>query len=74
MASGDLPEARARQLPRDGLPILIAGITTAHFGLPGTALAYSAAVAGLAAAAAGTFVSRASSHRPAGAARGGRFR
>ena len=44
-----------------GPPTLIAGITTAHFGLHGTALAYSAAVAGLATAAAGTFVSRSSS-------------
>jgi hypothetical protein len=44
-----------------GLPTLIAGITTARFGLPSTALAYSAAVAGLAAAAAGTFVSKGSS-------------
>lgn len=38
-----------------GLPALIAGIITAHVGLHGTALVYSAAVAGLAAVAAGTF-------------------
>jgi hypothetical protein len=44
-----------------GLPTLIAGITTAHFGLHGTALAYSAPVAALAAVAAGTLVSRGSS-------------
>jgi MFS family permease len=44
-----------------GLPTLMAGITTAHFGLHGTALAYSAAVAGLAAAAAGTVVATGSS-------------
>lgn len=35
-----------------GLPALIAGISTSHFGLHGTTLVYSAAVAGLAAAAA----------------------
>lgn len=40
-----------------GLPTVIAGITTAQFGLHGTALAYSAAVAGLAAVAAVTFIS-----------------
>jgi MFS family permease len=34
-----------------GLPALIAGMATAHFGLHSTALAYSAAVAGLAGAA-----------------------
>ncbi len=44
-----------------GLPALIAGIATSHFGLHGTALVYSAAVAGLAAVAAGTFVFRGSS-------------
>jgi MFS family permease len=41
-----------------GLPALIAGITTAQYGLHGTALVYSAAVTGLAAAAAGTFLTR----------------
>jgi MFS family permease len=41
-----------------GLPALIAGVTTAHVGLHDTALVYSAAVAGLAAVAAGTLVSR----------------
>ena len=44
-----------------GLPALIAGIATSHFGLHGTALVYSAAVAGLAALAAATFVPRGSS-------------
>jgi MFS family permease len=34
-----------------GLPVLVAGIATAHFGLHSTALVYSAAVAGLASAA-----------------------
>ena len=43
------------------LPTVIAGITATQFGLHGTALAYSAAVAGLAAVAAGTFVSSGSS-------------
>ena len=41
-----------------GLPTLIAGIAASHVGLHGTALVYSAAVAGLAAVAASTFVSR----------------
>jgi MFS family permease len=41
-----------------GVPPLIAGITTTHYGLHGTALVFSAAVTGLAAAAAGAFVSR----------------
>jgi Major Facilitator Superfamily len=41
-----------------GLPALIAGITTTQFGLHITALVYSAAVTGLAAAAASTFFSR----------------
>jgi MFS family permease len=40
-----------------GVPALIAGITAEQFGLHGTALVYSAAVAGLAAAA-GTFLTR----------------
>jgi hypothetical protein len=44
-----------------GLPTLTAGITTVHFGLHSTALVYSAAVAGLAAVTAGTFVSKGSS-------------
>ena len=39
-----------------GLPALIAGIATSHFGLHGTALAYSAVIALLAAAAAGGFL------------------
>jgi MFS family permease len=47
-----------------GLPPLIAGITTTQYGLHGTALVFSAAVTGLAAAAAGAFVSRRGS--PAG--------
>lgn len=41
-----------------GLPVLTAGIATAHIGLHGTALGYSAAVAGLAAVAIGTNVSK----------------
>jgi hypothetical protein len=40
-----------------GIPALIAGLTTTHYGLHATALVFSAAVTGLAAAAAGTFVS-----------------
>jgi hypothetical protein len=40
-----------------GVPALIAGITAEQYGLHGTALVYSAAVAGLAAAA-GTFLTR----------------
>jgi hypothetical protein len=40
-----------------GIPAVIAGITTTHYGLHATALVFSAAVTGLAAAAAGTFVS-----------------
>jgi len=41
-----------------GLPPLIAGITTTHYGLHATALVFAAAVAGLAAAAAGALSSR----------------
>jgi hypothetical protein len=44
-----------------GLPAVIAGITTAHVGLHGTALVYLAAVAGLAAVATGTFRPKGSS-------------
>jgi MFS family permease len=45
-----------------GLPVVIAGITAAHYGLHGTALVYSAAITGLAVAgAAGTFLSQRSS-------------
>jgi MFS family permease len=44
-----------------GLPALIAGIVDTQVGLHGTALGYSAAVAGLAAVAASTFLSRGSS-------------
>jgi hypothetical protein len=39
-----------------GIPAVIAGITTTHYGLHATALVFSAAVTGLAAAAAGTFL------------------
>jgi MFS family permease len=39
-----------------GLPALIAGIATSHFGLHDTALVYSAGIALLAAAAAGGFL------------------
>jgi MFS family permease len=44
-----------------GVPALIAGIVDTQVGLHGTALGYSAAVAGLAAVAASTFLSRGSS-------------
>jgi MFS family permease len=47
-----------------GLPALIAGITAAQFGLHGTALVYSAAVAGLAAVAAASLFSRARPRPP----------
>jgi hypothetical protein len=40
-----------------GLPALIAGVATSHFGLHDTALVYSAAIALLAAAAAGGVLS-----------------
>lgn len=52
-----------------GLPALIAGISTSHFGLHGTALVYSAAVAGLAAAAALVPGIRSRPRRTAGACR-----
>jgi MFS family permease len=45
-----------------GIPALIAGITTTHYGLHATALVFSAAVTGLAAAAAGTFLFGRASH------------
>jgi MFS family permease len=48
-----------------GLPALIAGITTTQFGLHSAALVYSAAITGLAVAAAGTFLSRHGSRAPA---------
>ena len=53
-----------------GLPALIAGIATWHFGLHDTALVYSAGIALLAAAAAGgvLFESRARTHAPQAAA------
>jgi hypothetical protein len=40
-----------------GIPAVIAGLTTTHYGLHATALVFSAAVTGLAAAATGIFVS-----------------
>jgi len=45
-----------------GVPALIAGITTTHYGLHGTALVYSAALAGLAATATASFLSRRGFH------------
>jgi hypothetical protein len=39
-----------------GVPVVIAGVATTHFGLHQTSVAYSAAVAVLAAAAAGSFL------------------
>jgi len=53
-----------------GLPALIAGVATTHFGLHDTALVYSAAIALLAAAAAGgvLFESRARTRTPQAAA------
>jgi hypothetical protein len=40
------------------VPVLIAGVAVTHFGLHRTAVVYSAALAVLAAAAAGSFLSR----------------
>ncbi len=47
------------------VPVLIAGVAVTHFGLHRTAVAYSAALAVLAAAAAGSFLSRRHSPPPA---------
>jgi hypothetical protein len=45
-----------------GLPALIAGIATSHFGLHDTALAYSVVIALLAVAAAGGFLFESNAH------------
>jgi hypothetical protein len=50
------------------VPVLIAGVAVARFGLHRTAVAYSAALAVLAAAATGTFAFRGGSPAPGAAA------
>jgi hypothetical protein len=55
------------------VPVVIAGVATTHFGLHRTAVLYSAALAVLAAAAAGSFLFRRRS-LPAGRPSGGTSR
>jgi hypothetical protein len=48
----------AGQVAISGIPVVIAGVATAHFGLHRTALAYCVAMAALIAGAAGSLVLR----------------